>query len=58
MAKKQINKNVHKHRDCAFARDFHDLNYKGEPILCKCDYFPYSMLLSDPACYDNFKLKR
>ena len=43
-------------RDCAHARDFHSMSLLNEPILCKCDYQRYSMLLNHDSC-DNFKRK-
>lgn len=57
MAKKKDTKQF-THGDCAYARDFHDIGASGQPILCKCDYFPYNMLIKDRACFDNFKQKK
>lgn len=50
-------KKKYRHRDCIYATDFHSLNYKGEPILCKCKFMEASILLNDPACVRDFKLK-
>ena len=47
----------YRHRDCVHATDFYSLDYKGDPILCRCKYEQFSMLLSDNACITNFKLK-
>ena len=58
MAKKTTKQdNPFKHRDCVHARDFFDLNYKGEPILCRCDYAEFAILLNDKACLKHFKKK-
>ena len=46
----------YRHRDCVHATDFYSLDYKGDPILCRCKYEQFSMLLSDNACITNFKL--
>lgn len=43
-------------RDCAHATDFHDLNLKGSPILCKCQFFEWSKLLNWDCC-EHFKLR-
>ena len=33
-------------RDCRFATDFHEKNYKGEFFLCKCKFQKHSMFLN------------
>lgn len=43
-------------RDCKHAFDFHELNWKGEPFLCKCPFHKYSKFLDKDYC-TNFKLK-
>jgi hypothetical protein len=43
-------------RDCAHARDFHSMSLLNEPILCKCDFQRYSMLLNHDFC-EHFKNK-
>ena len=53
MAKQKIQ--THKHRDCAHARDFHSMSLSGNYILCRCDYFPYSMILNDTVNCKDFK---
>lgn len=55
---KNIDKPAYTHGDCAHARDFHDIGAYGQPILCKCDYFKYNMLIRDNACREHFKLKK
>lgn len=57
MAKKVKIKSEHKHRDCIFAVDWHDVGYDGNPILCKCKFEQWNLLLNDPACKTNFKQK-
>lgn len=55
MAKKQAKiKSKNTHGDCKHARDFHDIGARGQPILCKCDFYPYNMLIRDNACYEHF----
>lgn len=55
MAKKEQPK--HRCRDCKFATDFHELNPKGEPFLCRCKFQSRSMFLNFDYC-SNFKDKR
>lgn len=46
-------------RDCVYARDFHEKNWKGELFMCKCDFYKegkYSQFLDEPQC-EHFKLK-
>jgi hypothetical protein len=43
-------------RDCKHAFDFHELDYKGEPFLCKCPFHKFSKFLNKDYC-TNFKLK-
>lgn len=58
MAKKiRKHNSQYKHRDCVYAKDLFDLNYLGEPILCRCQYKDYALLLNDPACEQHFKQK-
>lgn len=58
MAKRTKPTSIHSHRDCVYARDFFDINYLGNPILCRCDYKEFAILLNDPACTTHFKQKR
>jgi len=30
---------------CIHATDYHELNHKGEPFLCKCRFFKWSRFL-------------
>ena len=58
MAKKKIEKQKNFCRQCAHARDFQNISFKtGKPILCKCDFQEYSMLLNYDWC-ENFKLNK
>lgn len=56
MAKKVKSDNPYTCKDCQFATDFHEKDYKGEFFLCKCKFFHYSRFLRRDWC-DNFKLK-
>lgn len=56
MAKKIKEKIVYTCKDCRFATDFHEENYKGEFFLCKCKFFHYSRFLNRDYC-DNFQKK-
>lgn len=56
MAKKIKPANLYTCKDCQFAKDFHEKNYKGEFFLCKCIHFHYSRFLNRDYC-DHFKLK-
>lgn len=57
MAKKKQTSTQNYHcRDCKHAFDFHELNWKGEPFLCKCPFHKYSKFLDKDYC-TNFKLK-
>lgn len=44
-------------RDCKFARDFHEKDYKGNFFLCKCDYEEWSQFLNHPHECRFFKDK-
>ena len=50
MRRKKEDKTQHFCRECAHATDFHSLNLKGEPILCKCPYSKWSKLLNWDCC--------
>ena len=41
-------------RDCQYATDYHEKNYKGEFFLCKCKFQKRSMFLNKDYC-NNFK---
>ena len=56
MRKKKDDKVKHSCRECAHAVDYHSLSLKGEPILCKCQFFEFSKLLNWECC-DHFKIK-
>lgn len=56
MAKK-VERTTHRCRDCKYATDFHELNAKGEPFLCKCRFQKRSMFLNLDYCV-NFRNKR
>lgn len=57
MAKKKQTSTQNYHcRDCKHAFDFHELNWKGEPFLCKCPFHKDSKFLDKDYC-TNFKLK-
>lgn len=56
MAKKTVQKEKNKCRDCTYARDFHEYNHKGEFFLCKCDFHARSMFVNLEGC-DHFKRK-
>lgn len=44
-------------RDCMFSYDYHEIGYKGNPIMCKCQISQYEKLLSKKAC-EKFKQKK
>ena len=54
MAKKAAEKPLLHCRDCQYATDFHEKNYKGEFFLCKCKYHKRSMFLNKDFC-NEFK---
>lgn len=56
MRQKQELKTKRLCRDCAHARDFHSMSLLNEPILRKCDFQQYSMLLNHDYC-ERFKPK-
>lgn len=41
-------------RDCNNSRDYHSMSLEGKPILCKCNFQRYSMLLNHDYC-EHFK---
>nr|DAW48892.1 MAG TPA: leucine-rich repeat protein [Caudoviricetes sp.] len=43
-------------RECSYAKNFHSMDLKGNPILCKCDFFEFSKLLNWECC-KHFKLR-
>lgn len=57
MARKKVDKTRHFCRECAYAKDFHSMSLKGEPILCKCPFFEHSKLLNWECC-EHFKQKK
>jgi hypothetical protein len=44
-------------KDCKFVYDLHSLNIYGRPILGRCPYEKWSVLLSDYCNNGNFKQK-
>ena len=46
MRKKKEDKKRHFCRECAHATDFHNMSLKGQPILAKCPYQEWSVLLN------------
>ena len=53
MAKKSDRPNLFC-RDCKYATDYHEKNYKGEFFLCKCKFQKRSMFLNKDYC-NEFK---
>jgi len=43
-------------RDCSHSFDYSDVGADGQPMMCKCMFSKYLVLLSKPAC-NNFKQK-
>lgn len=43
-------------KDCKYATDYHEKNYKGEFFLCKCQFQNRSMFLNKDCC-EMFKKK-
>lgn len=37
-------------RDCVHSYDYHELDYKHEPFLCKCPFFKWSRFLKKDTC--------
>lgn len=58
MAIKKQNPICEKHccRECAYATDFHEKNWKGEYFMCKCQFHKWSKFLNHSCC-EHFKLK-
>lgn len=56
MRKKKEDNVRHFCRECAHSKDYHSMSLKGEPILCKCPYQRWSMLLNWDCC-EHFKMK-
>lgn len=58
MAIKKQNPICEKHycRECAYATDFHEKNWKGEYFMCKCKFHKWSKFLNHSCC-EHFKLK-
>lgn len=54
--KTKENPNNYHCRDCKYATDFHERDYKGEFFLCRCKFFQYSKFLNRDWC-SNFKHK-
>ena len=52
--KKLIQQPVHHCRDCQHSYDWHELNYRGEPFMCRCPYHQWSRFLKHDYC-DKFK---
>lgn len=59
MAKKKViaGRPDYRCRDCGNSYDYFNINYRGEPIMCRCRKSEWSKLLSERACDDNFVLK-
>lgn len=45
MAKKEEKKDIRQCVMCVEAKDFHELNHKGEPFMCKCRFHKWSRFL-------------
>ena len=45
-------------RDCELAYDFHELDYHGNPFLCKCPFEEWSQFLNHPNYCRHFKKKQ
>lgn len=43
--------------DCVHSFDYHELNYKKEPFLCKCPFFTWDRFLNKDNC-NNFKKRK
>lgn len=56
MAKKITPANPYTCKDCQFATNFHERNYKGEFFLCKCKFQKRSMFLNKDCC-EKFQKK-
>lgn len=56
MRKKKEEEKLHFCRECAHATDFHSMSLKGQPILAKCPYQEWSILLNWDCC-KHFKMK-
>lgn len=52
-AKKVIQQPVYHCRDCRRSYDWHELNYRGEPFMCRCPYHKWSRFLNHDYC-DKF----
>lgn len=48
--KKKDKKEVIHCCDCENSYDYHELNYKGEPFLCRCPFFEWSRFLHIDTC--------
>lgn len=59
MVKKTAKKETIRHycRECKYSFDYHELDYKGEPFMCKCQFEKYSKFLNHDCC-DKFQMKR
>lgn len=53
---KRIVQIKHTCRNCAHATDFHELNHKGEPFLCKCPFEEWSQFLDLEKVCEHYKL--
>lgn len=56
MVRKKKERPTHFCRDCMYATDFHEKDYKGDFFLCKCKFFKYSKFLNRDYC-ENFSMK-
>lgn len=57
MAKKKQPETQLHCRECKHSFDYHELNYKGEPFLCKCPFHKWSKFLDRDWC-KNFEKRR
>lgn len=57
MAKKLKRAELKYHcRECKHSHSYHELNWKGEPFLCKCPFHKYSKFLDSDWC-EHFQKK-
>lgn len=56
MRKKKEDKKQHFCRECAHATDYHSMSIEGKPILAKCPYQKWSVLLNWDSC-EHFKIR-
>ena len=58
MARKSSSKTVNHHcKDCKHSFDHYSMNYRQEPVLCKCPFQKHSKLLNHDWC-EKFAMKQ